>query len=329
MDFTVAIPTYNGAERIPKLLDRLRAQVGVDSLTWEVLVVDNNSCDRTPEVIREYQSQWPHIRYCVERQQGAAFARQHAMRMAQSEWVSFLDDDIIPAENWVAKAYQFCQEHPEAGAFGGQIHGNFEVPPPDNFKRIQSFLAIRERGSSAHLYKPEHLILPPSAAWVVNRHAWLTSVPPEPKLRGRTKGSMVQGDDYEPLIFMHLAGYPIWYNPEMHVHHEIPERRLEPSYLIGLSRGCGLCVYALRQIIAETPQRRLLLALRISASNLRRALLHLLKYQRAVFNDLVARCEMEFFLSSAISPLHSFWSNLERKQTSSTQIFPKSESQSS
>ncbi|NER82793.1 MAG: glycosyltransferase [Leptolyngbya sp. SIO1D8] len=45
VDFTVVIPTYNGAERISKLLEHLQAQIETEALTWEVLVVDNNSSD--------------------------------------------------------------------------------------------------------------------------------------------------------------------------------------------------------------------------------------------------------------------------------------------
>jgi hypothetical protein len=43
--------------------------------------------------------------------------------------VGFLDDDNIPAPNWVAAAYAFAQEHPAAGAYGSRIHGDFEVTP--------------------------------------------------------------------------------------------------------------------------------------------------------------------------------------------------------
>ena len=105
---------------------------------------------------------------------------------AQSELVAFLDDDILPASNWVETAYKFSKEHPQAGAYGGQIHGNFEVPPPEDFKRIASFLAIRERGNKPHLYNPDNLILPPSAAWVIRKKVWLENVPSRPSLGGKS-----------------------------------------------------------------------------------------------------------------------------------------------
>ncbi|MGF1524760.1 MAG: hormogonium polysaccharide biosynthesis glycosyltransferase HpsE [Leptolyngbyaceae cyanobacterium] len=314
VDFTVAIPTYNGAERLPQLLKSLRSQVETDTLDWEILVVDNNSSDATADVVKQHQADWgedsiPRLSYAFEGTQGAAFARQCAIRTAQSTWVGFLDDDIVPAENWVATAYQFCQIHPEVGAFGGQIHGDFEVPPPKNFKRIQSFLAIRERGKTAHLYKPEHLILPPSAAWVINRQVWLTVVPAKPQLRGRTQASMVQGDDYEPLMFMHKAGYAIWYNPAMHVHHQIPKRRLERDYLISLSRGCGLCVCSLQMLRVSSWQAPFMMA-RLTLGNLKRLVQHQMKHGNIAQTDLVTECERAFFVSSLMSPLYFLKSQL-------------------
>lgn len=316
VDFTVVIPTYNGAQRLPRVLDALRSQIDTDSIQWEILVVDNNSHDSTQQVIESYQITWtgsPNLRYTFEKQQGAAFARQQGMQVAQSEWIGFIDDDVIPASDWVATAYAFRKSCPHLGAYGGQIHPQFEGDPPEDFKRIQSFLAIRERGNQLHLYDPENLVLPPSAAWVVYRQAWLASVPSQPKLSGRIKGSMVQGDDYEPLIYMHLAGWKIWYNPDMHVSHHIPQGRLEAGYLLKLSRGCGLCIYSLRRIMADSMAQQLLLAVKITAGGLKRALLHLFQNQTLVFTNVVAKCEMVFFLSSAISPLYPLWARLQRK----------------
>jgi glycosyltransferase involved in cell wall biosynthesis len=324
VDFTVAIPTYNGAARLPQLIEKLRSQVGTEHFSWNILVVDNNSSDHTAELIKRYQEVQPFstsestskssntaqtsaleipIHYAFERQQGAAFARVKAMAIATSPWVGFLDDDVIPDANWVAAAYAFGLSHPQAGAYGGQIHGAFEVEPPENFNRIKSFLAIRERGPKAHLYDPDTLSLPPSAAWVVRAQAWHENVSSEPKLGGRAHGSMVQGDDYEPLLHLHKANWEIWYNPEMHVHHQIPKGRLERSYLMPLSRGCGLCICQLRMINTNSWQRPWVWS-KLVLSNLRRVIVHWFTYRNQLDTDLVAACEMEFFWGSFISPFY-------------------------
>lgn len=168
VDFTVVIPTYNGERRLPQLLERLRSQTDIDYLNWEVIVVDNNSQDATAKVIQDYQAKWlkPYpLKYILEVEQGAAYARQRAIREAQGALIGFIDDDNIPEENWIAAAYSFAQDYPKAGAYGGQIHGDFEVEPPENFWRIQSFLAIREQGEESYRFEPENLRLPPVLPW--------------------------------------------------------------------------------------------------------------------------------------------------------------------
>jgi glycosyltransferase involved in cell wall biosynthesis len=88
IDFTVAICTYNGEKRVPEVLDKLKEQVDTEDITWEIIVIGNNSKDNTVEVIKEYQKQWNlscPINYCLEEKQGLAYARRCAIKNCQSE----------------------------------------------------------------------------------------------------------------------------------------------------------------------------------------------------------------------------------------------------
>ncbi|MDP5337299.1 MAG: hormogonium polysaccharide biosynthesis glycosyltransferase HpsE [Nodularia sp. (in: cyanobacteria)] len=306
-DFTVAIPTYNGAERLPQILERLLNQTGVQHLNWEIVIIDNNSSDHTSEVISNYQkifSPKSPLKYFLEPQQGAAYARLRAVREARGEIVTFLDDDNLPAPDWLAAAYTFGVEHPQAGAWSGQIHGEFEVKPPENFKKIQRFLAIREDGGEPSLFEPDKLRLPPGAALVVRKKAWSDNVPQKPKLSGKLPGVFVQGDDYEPLLHIHNAGWEIWYNPAMHTYHQIPHWRLERDYLLKLARGCGLCVFQLRLINAKNWEKPIIL-IRTILGNLRRILKHFIKHHKELKIDITLLFEMEFYLGSMLSPFYS------------------------
>ena len=125
-DFSVVICTYNGEHRLPLLLDKLRVQRLSQAITWEILIVDNNSHDQTAQCIFTHQQQWPAhgaIRYIFEPRQGLAYARRCAMEVVTSELVGFLDDDTLPADDWVAQAYEFGQRHPQVGAYGSTING--------------------------------------------------------------------------------------------------------------------------------------------------------------------------------------------------------------
>jgi glycosyltransferase involved in cell wall biosynthesis len=307
IDITVAIPTFNGEKRLPIILEKILNQTGLDNLNWEIIVVDNNSSDNTLEIIKKYQENYSShlpLRYILESKQGAAFARITAVREAKGKLVAFLDDDNLPAADWLISAYEFAKLHPQAGAWSGQIHGNYEVEPPEEFEKIQAFLAIREHGDKPFLFDANNLRLPPGAALVVRKQAWCENVPSQPILTGKLPGLLVQGDDYEPLLYIHFGGWQIWYNPEMHTYHQIPKWRFEVEYLKSLARGCGLCICQLRLINAGKWQKPLILA-KTFLGNLRRLIQHYLKYRSELKGNTIANFEIEFYRGSMMSPMLS------------------------
>lgn len=304
MEFSVVIPTYNGAKRLPEVLEKLRSQTGTEDIDWEIIVVDNNSSDDTAKVIQYFQANWTHpfpLKYVLEKQQGAAFARQRGLQEAKGELIGFLDDDNWPTSDWVAQAYSFGQAYPQAGAYGGKIHANYEVPPPQNFEKIEGFLAIRERGSDPNPYHPEVLSLPPGAAIVVRKKAWCESVPNRPTLSGKLPGGvMVQGDDWEPLMYLYKKGWEIWYNPTMQTYHQIPAWRLKREYLLSLIHGSCLSFCPLKMMIAKPWQKPMIIT-RTILGNVYNATRHYLKSHHQLKTDLVAECEMQIYLSRIAS----------------------------
>ncbi|WP_254174589.1 hormogonium polysaccharide biosynthesis glycosyltransferase HpsE [Planktothrix pseudagardhii] len=306
VDITVAIPTYNGATRLPAVLEKLRSQTGTEHINWEIIIIDNNSTDNTADLIKIYQKGWLRtvpLRYYLETQKGAAFARKKAIHQSKSTWIGFLDDDTIPALDWVEKAYKFSEAHPKAGAFGSQIHGVYEVEPPANFSRISSFFAITERGEKPHIYQPQMKMLPPSAGLVVRRQAWLENVPEKPFLTGRSSESILNSEDLEVVMYIQNTGWEIWYNSEMHLYHQIPKQRLERDYLLYLMRSTGLARHYIRMLRLKPWQRPLLFPLGL-VNDIRKAIAYYLKHRKALKTDVVAACEMEFLRSSVISPFY-------------------------
>lgn len=304
LDFTIAIPTYNGSDRIPALLEKLRSQAQVDQLTWEVLIVDNNSLDNTRQIVEQYQADATFpvpIRYVFEPRQGAAYARLTAIASADGEWIGFLDDDNWPEPDWLSAAAQFRNHHPRLGAFSGRIQIATDPPLPEYFDRIAFFLALRDRGDQPCPYQPELLLLPPAASLVVRKKAWVESVPKTPMLSGKRPGFWVQGDDYEPLLHLHKAGWEIWYTPDFKTAHQLPIWRFQRPYISQLTYACGLTVCTLRMIVTETAQRPQVI-LRIILGGMRRSLRHLLTYRQRICQHAALQAELMFHLGSIVSP---------------------------
>ncbi len=308
-DLTIAIATFNGAERFPLVLDALRSQITPASLNWEILIIDNNSSDDTAAQVKRYQAEWRTtvpLRYCFEPQQGLAFARQRAIETASGTWVGFLDDDNLPSSTWVAEAYAFGQAHPQVGGYGSQIQGRFEIEPPENLQKILFYLAIVNRGSQPSQYSPRQNGVPPGAGVVVRKDAWLAHVPPRLLLAGRVGGSMLSCEDLEALLHLHNGGWEIWHNPAMQIEHLIPANRLNQPYFMGLMRGVGLCRHHLRMLMLKTWQRPLAFGLYL-VSDAGKVLRHLLHKRMAIAHEPVAACEMQLLLGILVSPFY-LWS---------------------
>lgn len=322
-DIAVVIVTYNGEERLPLVLDCLKAcwaytqasgdvlhqpinTIGPDdrNVSWEILIVDNNSSDLTRQVVESYQANWFEgcpLRYTHEAQQGAGFARQRGIREAQANLIAFLDDDNLPNPDWIIAAYQFAQQHPKAGAFGSQIHGGFEIEPPPELHPILPFLAIVERGPKPLLYNSWKRVLPPSAGLVVRKQAWLNSVPERCILGGRTHKSMLTGEDTEAIAHIQQKGWEIWYNPAMQLWHKIPAWRLQREYLIPFFRGIGLSRSITRTLGYPIWLHPIILFAYL-LNDCRKLASKRLQYSFGTRRNLTAECEITLARYSILSP---------------------------
>jgi glycosyltransferase involved in cell wall biosynthesis len=298
-DFTVAIPVYNGAKTLPQVLTRLRAQTFTTPLRWEVLVIDNNSTDQTPQVVEAFQADWladVPLKYFCETRQGISYARQRAIAEAEGEFIGFLDDDNFAAPDWVAAACSFGQSHPQAGAFGGEVRAAFEVPPSEELADMVRLLAIGNYARQPKRYEPEKLRLPAGAGLVVRRKAWLASIPEQ--LTRVTRG----GNDYEISLRLYRQGWEIWHNPTMQIEHYIPAQRVERAYLTKLAWFYGLCTCEVHLIIVPLWKKPFFLGKSFLGS-LRRLVQHLIQHwsQRHRLNQ---SCRTAFLLGTVLSPFY-------------------------
>jgi glycosyltransferase involved in cell wall biosynthesis len=304
VDFSVAIPTYNGAKRLPDVLDGLRSQTHLDPLIWEVIVVDNQSNDETAAVVADYQSHWPSessLRYIFEPERGAAFARQRAIESAKGRYIGFLDDDNIPHSNWVATAYEFAETHPRIGAFGSAIEGDFLKPPPEEITPLHPYLGIIDRGETAHRYEPKQRILPPTAGLVVRREAWLNAVPRRLFLNHTDKKAGLSCEDIEAILYIQKAGWEIWHNPDLKILHKIASERGEKDYLLSVMRCNGLSRHHLR-MLRLPPWQQPVATVVYWVKDFFQLAYHFYRYGRLSNTEVVEACHRQLLWSLLLSP---------------------------
>jgi glycosyltransferase involved in cell wall biosynthesis len=295
---------------VPAVLNRLLAQQDAEGFEWEVIVVDNNSTDATARIVHEYQKNWSihaPLRYCFEKEQGKSFAMAHAMEKARGAWVAFLDDDNIPALDWVAAAQQFAGEHPQAGAFGGQIHGLFEEEPPETFGLVKPLFALNDRTEPTNYTAGNNIeFAAPGAGLVIQQEAWEDSIPGNGLLQQGTvkdrRGEV--GEDFELQWWLYQNGWEIWHNPSMHLHHKIPRSRFDEEYLTQFFKAIGRSRYPLR-MMRYKPWQRPFIAMAYLLADGAKLLKLCVEYGVEVFRDRFVRGRALVIMHSIAAPFTS------------------------
>jgi len=123
---SIAIPTYNGAATIRETLDSIVSQLedGV-----EIVISDNASTDETPEIVREYQSKYPMIRYLRNNENlGPDRNFDLAVRRSQGDYVWLFGDDDEIAPGGIKKVLEVLRSHNNLAA----IYVNFSLYDRDS-----------------------------------------------------------------------------------------------------------------------------------------------------------------------------------------------------
>ena len=91
---SLVIPAHNEERRLPVALQALASFFKDQSYSYEVLVVENGSSDRTLEVARSYMSAMPYLRVVAEEQRGKGLAVKRGMLEARGEYRFYCDVDF-------------------------------------------------------------------------------------------------------------------------------------------------------------------------------------------------------------------------------------------
>jgi dolichyl-phosphate beta-glucosyltransferase len=99
-DVSLVIPAFNEEARLGQTLGRILAFLRSQPDTYELIVVDDGSRDRTAELARAYAAAWDGIRvHRLPRNRGKGAAVRHGMLAAHGELVFFSDADLsVPIE---------------------------------------------------------------------------------------------------------------------------------------------------------------------------------------------------------------------------------------
>ena len=106
---SILIPAYNAQEWIS---DTLRSAIAQTWTRKEIIVVDDGSSDQTMRVAQQFEADG--VRVVTQKNQGAAAARNHALKLAQGDYIQWLDADDLLAPDKIAR--QLAVLNPSVGS---------------------------------------------------------------------------------------------------------------------------------------------------------------------------------------------------------------------
>jgi len=101
------IAVFNGEQFLREALDSILAQT---YHPLEILVVDDGSTDRTPEIVSEYADT---VRYFRQSNAGPGAARNTGLNMAKGKFIAFLDADDLWHKDKLALQFSCFKARPE------------------------------------------------------------------------------------------------------------------------------------------------------------------------------------------------------------------------
>ena len=107
MTLSIIIPCYNVATYLRETLDSVLVQTCQD---WECICVDDGSTDGTGNILDEYGKKDGRFRVVHKVNAGVSAARNDAMKLAQGDYVCFLDGDDVWEPDWLMKVKEATQD---------------------------------------------------------------------------------------------------------------------------------------------------------------------------------------------------------------------------
>src|SRR6266404_4658729 len=122
LTLTIVIPVFNEQEHIAACLSAIAAQTVRPD---EVIVVDNNSTDKTVNIVRQYSF----AKLIRERKQGVLYAKNKGFKSAKSDIIGRIDADSILPPRWVESVKHFMEDG-QYDALTGPVN-YYDMPLPE------------------------------------------------------------------------------------------------------------------------------------------------------------------------------------------------------
>ena len=224
---------------------------------FEVVVVDNNSSDRTREVVEQRLSH-PCLKYIFEPTIGLSVARNTGAKVATGEILAYLDDDALASTSWLQVLYTAYENNPKLAIAGGKVTLLWPPntqPPPWLSPGLTSNLGAYDLGDTM-IYIQQPGLTPRGLNYSLRR-SFLEEVGGFDPHLGRVGKNLLSNEELQMTEFALQRGWQVAYLPQALVAHNVAPERLKPSWFLNRGWWQGISECYREQLAGQADIRQL------------------------------------------------------------------------
>lgn len=198
----------------------------------ELIIVDNNSPDHTPQVVESFRPACPsRLRYVCETNVGLSYARNRGIKEASGNIVAFVDDDVLFDKSWLNELLKAFNDHQEISCAGGNSIPKFAADQPGWLTK-DVFSVFGSTGSGDHdklMIFPEH---PFGLNMAFRKDVFAQVGDFNIKFGQNKKKFLIYNDERELFYRISRGGLKVFYASKAILYHRIPKDRATKNYLL-------------------------------------------------------------------------------------------------
>lgn len=162
---SLGVPVFNGEEQLARCLDSLLKQ---DYPNLEIVISDNGSTDRTPQIAEQYARIDSRVRYFrAESNRGLVWNFNRVFELSSGKYFAWTSHDDEREPSFVSRCVESLERHQDAVLSPGRVAVSIE--PHDDVIYVAHFESFAEQADAVTRYRDALTAVPPPAFYGLYR----------------------------------------------------------------------------------------------------------------------------------------------------------------